>query len=97
MVSLVWFCGNPKMRSDSMYRHSHTALGLAAITAGTVHSGGVHLIWATVVAATAAGAVITATHIAVGLGIPHPQQLLGGLRRRFTNSDEPAETGPAHF
>ncbi len=70
-----------------MYRHSHSVLGLAALTGG-LHSGGVHVIWATVLAATIVGVAMSVGHIALGLGVPHPHVLLGALRRHFADGDD---------
>jgi hypothetical protein len=70
-----------------MYRHTHSALGLAALTGGGLHAGGINLLWASVLTATLAGAAITVGHIALGLGFPHPRNLAGGLRRRLTSGD----------
>lgn len=73
-----------------MYRHSHSVLGLAALSGGGLHTGGVNLIWTTVLAATLVGAAITVGHIAQGLGLTHPHRLVGGLRRCLSDD---ADTG----
>src|SRR5690349_18419369 len=80
----------PKGVPNRMYRHSHSFLGLAALTGG-LHSGGVHVIWATVLAATIVGAAVSVSHIALGLGVPHPHVLRGALRRHFAHRDDAEE------
>jgi hypothetical protein len=71
-----------------MYRHSQSALGLSTLAGGALHTGGLNLIWTTVLAATVAGAAITIGHIALGLGLAHPRNLSAGLRRRFSNNSQ---------
>src|SRR5438270_9248330 len=46
---------SPKGVLNQMYRHSHSGLGLAALSGGGLHRGGVNLIWTTVLAATLVG------------------------------------------
>lgn len=65
-----------------MYRHSHSTLGLAALAGGALHAGGVDLVFATVLAGTAAAALVSVGHIAFALGLPQPHQLLAACRRR---------------
>jgi hypothetical protein len=94
MIGTVNFV-HQKGALKQMYRHSHSVLGLAALSGGALHTGSVNLIWATVLAATVVGAAITVSHIALGLGLTHPHRVVGGLRRHFSDDDTGENTYPA--
>ncbi len=59
-----------------MYRHSQLTLSLGAFGGLGFHLAGTGIVWSAVFAATAVGMLISASHIAVELGVPHVGRLL---------------------
>lgn len=70
-----------------MYRHTSSALGFAALTGTGLHASGINPVWTPVAAATGVGVALALGRIAIGLGAPHPSNLLAGLRRHLSNSN----------
>lgn len=65
-----------------MYRHTQLALGLSAFGGLGFHLSGTGIVWSAVFSATAIGMVLSASHIAVELGVPHVGRFFSLVRAR---------------
>lgn len=65
-----------------MYRHSQLGLGLGLSGSVALHLGGAGTAWAALLGATVLGMLLSASNVAVELGVPHVTQLFDLLRGR---------------
>jgi hypothetical protein len=65
-----------------MYRHSQLALGFGVPGAIALHLGGTGVVWAGLLGATVLGMLLSVSHIAGELGLPHAAKLLDLVRGR---------------